>query len=130
MIDSFSEFIFKFIRFGLVGGSGVVIDFGLTYLTKEKFGFQKYGANAIGFCCAATSNFMLNRWWTFSDPNPDVASQFAKFIFIALTGLSINTLIIWFAHQRKGLNFFMAKALAIIIVMCWNFTMNFFFTFN
>lgn len=130
MSEPLSELIIKFIQFGLVGTSGVVIDFGLTYLTKEKFGFQKYLANAIGFGCAATSNFILNRWWTFSDFNPDIAGQFTKFIFIALTGLSINTMIIWFAHQRRGLNFFAAKALAIIIVMCWNFTMNFFFTFS
>lgn len=130
MSEAVTDFIFKFIRFGLVGVSGVGIDFGLTYFTKEKLGLQKYLANAIGFCSAATSNFILNRWWTFSEANPDVNSQFIKFFLIALAGLSINTGILWYAHQKKGLNFFLAKAIAIMMVMFWNFLMNFFFTFS
>ena len=53
--------IVKFIRFCIVGGSGVFVDFGITWLFKELLHFNKYIANAMGFLCAATSNFFLNR---------------------------------------------------------------------
>ncbi|MFT6879189.1 MAG: putative flippase GtrA, partial [Arcticibacterium sp.] len=36
------ELLDKFIKFGLVGFLGLLIDFGITFLLKEKFGFNKY----------------------------------------------------------------------------------------
>ncbi|MFZ9504622.1 MAG: GtrA family protein [Cyclobacteriaceae bacterium] len=125
-----SELFWKLLKFGAVGASGLVLDFGLTYLGKEKLGISKYLANAIGFCTAASTNFLFNRWWTFSDTNPDITSQFTRFFLIALVGLAINTAIIWFAHQKKGMNFFVAKILAVGVVVIWNFVMNVTFTFN
>jgi putative flippase GtrA len=121
--------VIKFIKFAIVGASGVLVDFAITYLAKEKFGIQKYVANALGFCCAATTNFFLNRNWTFENDDPQVAEQFIKFFLIATIGLGLNTVMIWFAHQRKGYNFYLAKAIAIALVMFWNFIANFLYTF-
>ena len=67
-------FILKFIKFGVVGFSGVFVDFGITYLCKEKIKINKYVSNAIGFICAATSNYILNRIWTFESENADVGT--------------------------------------------------------
>lgn len=66
------ELIFKFIKFGVVGFSGVAIDFGFTYLFKEKLKVQKFAANALGFMIAASSNYFFNRIWTFKSDNPEV----------------------------------------------------------
>ncbi|MFZ4547377.1 MAG: GtrA family protein, partial [Bacteroidales bacterium] len=46
-------------KFGAVGATGVVVDFGFTWVSKEKFKIQKYVANTIGFTFAATSNYFL-----------------------------------------------------------------------
>ena len=51
----------QFIKFCVVGGSGVFVDFGITYLCKEWLRLNKYVANSAGFLCAATSNYVLNR---------------------------------------------------------------------
>ena len=67
------EFIYKFIKFGIVGASGMVIDFGTTYVFKEYVKVQKYIANAIGFTIAATTNYFFNRIWTFHSNNPEIA---------------------------------------------------------
>ena len=56
--------ILKFGKFGIVGASGAVIDFGLTALCKGILGIPELLANAIGFTIAATSNYFLNRTWT------------------------------------------------------------------
>jgi putative flippase GtrA len=37
-----NEVLLKFIKFCAVGGSGVIVDFSLTYLCKEKFRLNKY----------------------------------------------------------------------------------------
>lgn len=39
----------QFIKFCIVGGSGVFVDFGITYLCKEWLKFNKYIANSLGF---------------------------------------------------------------------------------
>lgn len=49
------------IKFCVVGGSGVFVDFGITYLLKEKFSLHRYFANTAGFFSATTSNYVLNR---------------------------------------------------------------------
>jgi putative flippase GtrA len=121
--------LMKFLKFGVVGFSGLFVDFGLTYLFKEKFHIQKYVANAIGFMSAATSNYILNRIWTFQSENPNVAFEYTEFILIALIGLAINTLILWMLVSKWQMNFYLSKILAIAVVTIWNFFANLMVTF-
>jgi len=123
-------YLFKFIKFGLVGFSGLFIDFGITYLAKEKLKIPKYVANAIGFIMAATSNYFLNRVWTFQSKNPEVMVEFTEFFLISLIGLGINTLLLWILVSKFKVNFYLAKVFAIGFVTIWNFLANAFITFN
>ncbi len=119
----------NFIKFCIVGGSGLFVDMGITYALKEWLRLNKYIANASGFAIAATSNFFLNRWWTFQSESPDVSIQYLKFVTISLVGLSINTAIIYLLNDRLRWNFYLSKIGAIGVVTLWNFTMNYLFTF-
>ena len=83
MLESLPPIIFKFLRFATVGASGLIIDFGLTYIFKERLKLNKYFANGVGFFAAATSNFFINRSWTFVNTDPDVGGQYIKFILFA-----------------------------------------------
>ncbi len=122
-------FLFKFIKFCLVGFSGVFVDFGTTYFFKEVVKVQKYIANAIGFTLAASSNYFLNRIWTFNSHNPQVVLEFSRFFIIALIGLGINSSIIWLLNGKFKINFYLSKLVATVIVMLWNFLINAYFTF-
>jgi putative flippase GtrA len=122
-------FFLKFIKFCIVGFSGVFVDFGITFLFKEVFRVQKYLANAIGFTTAATTNYILNRVWTFQSNNPHIAQEFTRFFVIALIGLGINSLIIWAMSGKFKVNFYLSKLVATIIVTAWNFLINAYFTF-
>lgn len=124
------ELVFKFLKFGIVGASGVIIDFGFTYLCKEIFKIQKYLANAIGFTIAASSNYVFNRIWTFHSLNPEIGLEYSKFLFISLIGLGINTLILWMLVSKFNKNFYVSKLFAIAVVTVWNFFVNLIFTFN
>ncbi|MFM7486696.1 MAG: GtrA family protein [Cytophagales bacterium] len=130
MLENLLSIFLKFVRFALVGTSGLVIDFGLTYLCKEKLRVDKYVANGIGFFAAATSNFYINRNWTFENHQPDVAGQYIKFIGFALVGLAINSAFVWWLNDRLRRKFYLSKAIATTIVTCWNFVANFLFTFK
>jgi putative flippase GtrA len=125
-----SDFYFKFIKFGVVGFSGVFVDFGVTWLLKEQLKVNKYAANTCGFLCAVVSNFILNRLWTFQDSNPDVMLQFGKFLVLSLVGLGLNNLFIYWMTEKYKTNFYAAKLLATGVVMIWNFWANSRFTFR
>ncbi|MBR4854893.1 MAG: GtrA family protein [Alistipes sp.] len=120
----------RFLKFCLVGGSGVVVDFGITYLAKEFLKLNKYVANSLGFICAATSNYILNRTWTFGSNDPDIVMQYFRFFGFSLIGLVINNLVIYLLHGRVKWNFYVVKLIATCIVTFWNFSMNYIFTFQ
>jgi putative flippase GtrA len=128
MIDGM--LILKFLKFCVVGATGMVIDFGTTWLLKEKAGVNKYIASSAGFILAASSNYLLNRIWTFQNKDPRIASQYLSFFVISLIGLGINNLVIYVLHDRMKNNFYLSKFFAIIIVTLWNFLMNLLITFR
>ncbi len=124
------SFILKMIKFGLVGLAGMVIDFGTTWLCKEKFRWNKYVANGCGFTLAVICNYLINRNWTFSSSNPSWVNEFSIFVLVSLIGLLLNTGFLYFFHQKKDKNFYVAKFMAIVLVFVWNFLANYFFTFR
>jgi len=125
-----NELFIKFFKFGIVGVSGVVVDFGVTWLMKEQLRLNKYIANSAGFGCAVLSNYVLNRIWTFHSADPHVGLQFAKFTMVAIIGLGMNNGIIYWLTERRGVKFYPAKLLATGVVMLWNFGANYLFTFH
>lgn len=127
MIDS--ALIVKFLKFCVVGFSGTAVDFGVTWLCKEKFGWNKYVSNSIGFILAATNNYVWNRLWTFQSTNSQIHIEYGKFLLVSVIGLAINNLVIYLLHGKLKLNFYLSKVFAIGVVMMWNFIMNYLFTF-
>ena len=121
--------ILKFLKFCVVGFSGMVVDFGVTWLCKEKFKWNKYVSNSIGFVLAATNNYIWNRWWTFQSDNANIPIEYGKFLVISVIGLGLNNLVVYLLHEKLKLNFYFAKLIAIGVVTVWNFVMNYRFTF-
>lgn len=129
-IEFNSAFFFKFLKFGLVGFSGLIVDFSITYLCKEKLKIHKYISNSLGFIVATGTNYTFNRYWTFDNHNPATIIQFGKFFVISLVGLAISNVIIYLLNDRLKWNFYVAKACAIVLVSLWNFFANYLYTFT
>ena len=124
------QWLLTFLRFGIVGTTGMCIDFGITWLCREKLHINKYIANTLGFSFAVVNNFFWNRVWTFESKTRQWQPQFYKFLLIAVMGLLLNNLLLYFFNEKKTIPFYWAKALAIVCVFVWNFTANFLFTFQ
>lgn len=130
MMQYFTEdVLIKFMKFGAVGATGVIIDFAFTWLCKEKAKIQKYISNSIGFTFGATSNYFLNRWWTFHSNNPELAMEYSRFLLVSVIGLGLNTMIIWYLVSKRNRNFYISKLFAMGLVTFWNFFVNLLFTF-
>ena len=117
----------KIVKFGFVGVTGLCIDFGITWLLKEKVKANKYVANSCGFLIAAVNNYILNRLWTFQSTK-EWAPQLGRFMLIAAIGLLMSNLLIKLL-LKKRIPFYYAKAIAVICIFIWNFSCNYFFNF-
>ena len=138
--------IWKFIKFGIVGFSGAIVDYGFLILFIEVFHWPDLVANAGSFTLAATSNYFLNRIWTFRSKDKEVGKEYLKFFIVSLIGLGISTLTIyllelalpdWSATVGKGFHFiifikyfYILKLIAIAVTMLWNFFGHLLFTFK
>lgn len=122
--------LFQFIKFGLVGTTGLTIDFTTTWFFKEKLKVNKYVANAIGFSLGTVNNYFLNKHFTFQNTDTHIAEQFLRFALISFVGFGLNVGMLYWLQRNTKLNFYVSKGLVTVLVFLWNFTANSLYTFS
>jgi putative flippase GtrA len=122
--------LIKFFKFGLVGFSGLVIDFSVTWICKEKLLFNKYLSNSFGFLFGVVNNYFLNKYFTFHNNDNHVATQFLSFLIISIIGFLLNTSFLYLLQKNTKINFYVCKVIVTVIVFVWNFTANSLYTFK
>jgi len=138
----------RFLRFAVVGAFGADIDFGTFNLLNGLFGVPAVWASVLSFTAAVVSNFTWNRYWTYPDSRSKrISRQLVEFSIISLIGLAIrtplfavmdrmlNNLFVLFDVSVLGLgadflSHNLALAIAVIVVMFWNFFVNRYWTYN
>jgi putative flippase GtrA len=137
----------RFLKFALVGTLGAIIDFGVMNLLTRLTGMDLVPAGTISFICAVISNFLWNRYWTYPESRSrHVLHQLGMFFLVNIAGIGIRIPILHFAEPPL-MQFFddrymhnpitadvLAKnvtlAIAVGIVMLWNFFVNRYWTYN
>jgi dolichol-phosphate mannosyltransferase len=130
--DRAMELLRRFVRFGLVGGSGVLVDMGTLYLLHDpkRLGLQLVVAKLIAAQLAIVNNFVWNDLWTFRDRaalHPGAAARlarFARFEGICLAGVAITVGVLWLCVRRLGMHYLLGNAIAIGVGTAWNFLVN------
>jgi putative flippase GtrA len=120
--------IFKFLKFIIVGFSGLAVDFSITILLKEKLKVHRYISSSTGFILAASSNYLFNRLWTFHSNNLKIFEEYGTFLLISVIGLFINNIFLYLFEKK--LRFYFAKFLAIMVTSVWNFSANYWLNFS
>jgi dolichol-phosphate mannosyltransferase len=120
----------RFIRFGIVGGSGVFVDLAVFHLLRQVVGLGLTRSTILSAEAAIISNFIWNDLWTFGDISRNqrrrrqTVKRFLKFNLICLAGVILQALIVNFLFNVLGVNQYLAKLIAIAIVTFWNFWIN------
>jgi len=121
----------RFVRFGVVGASGVVVDMSVLYLMHDPRGLAQplVASKVVAAQLAIVNNFIWNERWTFADRVRDTTwrdhlVRFLRFELICLVGLGLNVLILQFCARTLGLHYLIANAVAIGAVTIWNFALN------
>ena len=122
----------RFLRFGVVGLSGVFVDMILLYLLSDPstlhLGLTR--SKIIASEIAVINNFLWNDFWTFRDISSQQKGwqkrikRFLKFNFICLFGMGLNLLILNLIYNHVYKNQYLANLVAIAIVTIWNFWFN------
>ncbi len=128
--------IVRFVKFATVGAIGTVVDFGVLNLLILVFGIAKFWANTCSFSAAVLSNFIWNRLWTFPESREErLLPQLMQFALVSLGGYIINQTIFLgldslVFHIWGTLGYNISKAIAILVVLFWNFGINRIWTYR
>ncbi|WP_310482982.1 glycosyltransferase family 2 protein [Chamaesiphon sp. VAR_48_metabat_403] len=120
----------RFLRFGVVGFSGVFVDMGIFYLLRTVLGLALTRSAIFSSEIAIINNFLWNDLWTFGDisskqqGNRKRLRRFLKFNLVCMAGLILNVLIVNFLFNIVHVNEYLAKLIAIAMITFLNFWLN------
>jgi len=142
---------FRYIKFGLVGASGTVVNMLILFVAQE-FLFRAiepprsrlYASLALAIAVATVNNFTWNRLWTWADRLRAAAtrsanaagqsmagnllSQFGRYTLASWLGIALQYgLTLWLSHF---LHYLLANVIAIVIASISNFLANDRWTFR
>ena len=122
----------RFLRFGLVGLSGVFVDMTILYLLSDPttLALPLTRSKIIACEIAIFNNFLWNDAWTFADASRNQnewhqrLKRFVKFNLICLGGLVLNVLVLNLVFNLIIRNRYIANLIAIAVATIWNFWLN------
>jgi dolichol-phosphate mannosyltransferase len=122
-------FCCKFVKFCLVGLSGVLVDMSALFVLNDSrfFGFGVIMSKFIAVELAIVNNFAWNDRWTFRSaagrPH-SIMSRFFKFNLICSAGLVLSLSLLYILNRRLGINVYVANLVAIVFTTIVNFWLN------
>lgn len=119
----------QLLKFGLVGGSGYVVNLGVFALLTTSLDLHHTAAAIGAFCVAVTNNFLWNRHWTFGRGDGPAHFQAARFFAVSTASLGLNLAVLEMLIATEALGDLTAQAIAVALAMPFNFLGNRLWTF-
>ena len=121
--------LWRFIKFCLVGASGVGVNIGIFALLTRLGGMgdQDFLALAIAIEASIITNFVLNEFITFRDRRTPGASFFIrllKFNVICIAGAGIQAGVYALFYHVWGIYDLVSDLIGIVIATLWNYVLN------
>jgi len=120
----------QLLKFGLVGGSGYLINLAAFLLLTSSLGVHHAVAAIGAFCVAVTNNFLWNRYWTFGPGEGPAHFQAARFFAVSLASLGLNIAALELLISNHLVGELTAQAIAVAVAMPFNFLGNKLWTFD
>ncbi len=119
----------QLLKFGIVGGSGYLVNLAIFALLTGGFGLHYAAAAVASFCIAVTNNFLINRHWTFDARDGHAGFQAARFFTVSIAALLINLAVLEALVSGTSLSEIASQAIAVAVAMPFNFIGNKLWTF-
>jgi putative flippase GtrA len=114
----------QLVRFGIVGGSGFVVNLVVYALCAQAIGVDYRVANVLAWLVAVLNNFLLNRHWTFDAGAGDARFQAIRFFVVSLVAEGVSLLLLTVLVESVGMGKVPAQAVAVALSMPLNFLGN------
>lgn len=128
------RFLSKAARFYTVGTSGLAVNYLMSLLFATGVTSLWYlHANVIGIIASMTTNFVLNKAWTFEDRNftpRKTLLQYGKFVGFSSFGALVQLGLVFYLVESHNLLYPLALILAVITAAFGNFILNKKWTFK
>jgi dolichol-phosphate mannosyltransferase len=128
------RFLSKAGRFYTVGASGLFVNYLASFLFGTVLSNLWYlHANMVGIIFSITSNFILNKVWTFEEKNFDVRKTLKQYcLFLSFSGIGalLQLGIVYYLVESHHLNYSISLLLAVAIASIGNFILNKRWTFK
>lgn len=120
--DKTRKLLIQIFKFTIVGGIATVIDFVFLYIFREFCHFPVLVSNTLSFCISVIYNYIASVKWVFDvNKEKDAKKQFIIFIVFSVIGLLLNNAIMWVTVDFLSIYYMLAKIIATVIVMVFNF---------
>lgn len=128
-------FLSKAGRFFTIGASGLLVNYVVSYLLSNGIlaNLWYVQATAIGIICSITSNFFLNKAWTFEDRNfsaRHTLRQYGLFFGMSSIGAALQLAILYLLVESADMKYEVSLILAVAIASMSNFLLNKKWTFR
>ena len=127
-----SKKIQEFIKFAIVGGSGVLVNMGLLFILTRFLSVRLEIASLIAIEVSILSNFTLNNFWTFKKRNTHVPFWTRLFRYHLVTGLAgiVNYVVLLLLVNSFGLHDMLSNLIGILIGTIITYSLNSLWTWN
>lgn len=119
-----------FLKYCLVGAIATIVDYSLLFGLTEFLGLWYMFSATFGFIGGATTNYLLNRIWTFENNDKRIGRQVGIFLMIAGIGIILNNGILAVGVEIFGIWYMLAKVISTAITLIWNFIGHKYITFR
>jgi putative flippase GtrA len=111
------------------------LDFGVLLLLVEVFHVHYVLGTFCGTVAGATSNFLINRVWSFEATNKSSHGgahwQLVRFLPVQAGSSGLQTLGVWGFTERAHLPYLGSKlVVSVLVYVAWNYPMNRWFVFR
>ena len=112
-----------FVRYAFSGGSALVTEEVVLYLTHGLMKFPLWLATGLAYLIAFGVNFSINRMLTFADHGARegaVHKQTVRFALLVCVNLGV-TQVLMYSLTGAGVNYLVAKPLSTVVITLYNF---------
>lgn len=113
----------QLLRYLFVGGFAAIVDTGLVYLLAYVAHVGYVLAVAVAFVTGSAVNYAGCVLWIFRSTRPRYA-EIPMVLVVGAGGLLINELVVWSLYARIGVALMVAKVIAVMVAMMWNFLLR------
>ena len=127
-----SRFAKQAAKYYAVGASGVLVNLGLLFYLTEYVGLWYFLSYTLAISASITSNFVLNKFWTFRDSinSQRTIVMYVKFASVSFLGMAIQLGSVYFLVESLSVYYMLAALISISIAGAINFIINRSWTFG